>query len=43
MRENPFEDGSGLELLGRIFVALAIVGVVALVGGVVWGVWAWIK
>ena len=41
MRETP-DDGSGLELLGRIFVALAVVGVVALVGGLVLGVWKWL-
>lgn len=43
MRENPFEDGSGLELLGRIFVALALVGLVAMLALATWGLWAWIK
>jgi hypothetical protein len=41
MRETP-NDGSGLEMLGRITVALAVVGVAALVGVCVWGAWKWL-
>ncbi len=40
---NNWNDGSGLEILFRIVFALAGVGVIALVGGFVWGVWAWIS
>lgn len=43
MRENPLDDGSGLELFGRLLVVLAIVGLVALLAVAIWGLWAWIK
>ena len=36
-------EGQGLERFFRIVFALAGVGVVALVGGFVWGVWKWIS
>ena len=42
MRETP-NDGSGLELLGRITVALAVVGGLSVVGWIGWELWAWIK
>lgn len=42
MRETP-NEGRGLERFVWTVVALAVVGVVALVVGFVWGVWAWIK
>ncbi len=43
MRENPLDDGSGLELFGRLLVVLAVLGLVALLAVAVWGIWAWIK
>jgi hypothetical protein len=35
-------EGQGLERFARTVFALAGVGVVALVGGAVWGVWKWL-
>jgi len=35
-------EGQGLEWLFRIVLPLAAVGVIALVGGLVWGVWKWL-
>ncbi len=43
MRENPLDDGSGLELFGRLLVVLAIFGLVAMLAVAIWGLWAWIK
>jgi hypothetical protein len=42
VRENP-DDGSGLELFGRVLVVLAIFGLVAMLAFATWGLWAWIK
>ncbi len=42
MRENP-DDGSGLELFGRLLVVLAIVGLVGMLALATWGLWVWIK
>ena len=42
MRDNP-DDGSGLELFGRVLVVLTIVGLVAMLALASWGIWAWIK
>lgn len=36
-------EGQGLEWFFRIVFALAVVGVVALVGVLLWGVWSWIS
>jgi hypothetical protein len=38
MRETP-NDGSGLELLGRITVALAVVGAVSVLGWSIYAIW----
>ena len=35
-------EGQGLERLVRITVTLAVVGVIAIVGTVVWGVLTWL-
>jgi hypothetical protein len=43
VRENPLDDGSGLELFGRLLVVLAIFGLVAMLALATWGLWAWIK
>ena len=43
MRENPLDDGSGLELFGRLLVVLALLGLVAMLAVAIWGIWAWIK
>jgi hypothetical protein len=37
VRENPLDDGSGLELFGRLLVVLAIVGLVAMLALATWG------
>ncbi len=42
MRENPLDDGSGLELFGRLLVVLAVIGALSLVGWIVRGVWKWL-
>ena len=42
MRDNP-DDGSGLELFGRLLVVLAIFGLVAMLALAIWGICAWIK
>ena len=36
-------EGQGLEILFRILGVLAGIGLAALLGLVVWGLWAWIK
>ena len=36
-------EGQGLELLGRITVALAVVGGLSVVGWIGRGVWKWIS
>jgi hypothetical protein len=41
MREKY--EGQGLEWFFRIVFALAGAAVVALVGGLLWGVWKWIS